>query len=188
MNASPLPEEQEYLKTIVGKEGYHYNKGDNALFFKYLNDVICPELIEAIVFARENMAKNRDLTNIRVFRQLENLIEKYNDGEIVIHEWIDWEMLGRPFEHLFRFFIHTSKKQYQEIRNSCWERAMVCYLKALQGVRAVHMYDLCPAEASHLKEKFEKEINTITSRLNLEEVREYQRRTEELIPLKEDEV
>ena len=188
MNANPLNGNSNYLKTIIGKEGYLYAKGDDNLFKKYLNDVKCAEIIEAIVFARENMAKNRDLTNIRVYRQLENIIEKYNDGEIDIHDWMDWEMLGRPFEHLFRFFIHTSKKQYQEIRNSCWERAMVCYLKALQGVRAVHMYDLCPAEASHLKEKFEKEINTITSRLNLEEVREYQRRTEELIPLKEDEV
>ena len=144
----------------------NYQGGSDELFFKYLDKVKCKEIKEVVFYARKFLKQNLEFTNIGVYNRLEKFIESYFCGEIKINDddSLDWEMLGRPYESLFRYFMNSTDKKIKDIRDTCWERAMISYIKAYQGNRALMLFEMCPADSQELKSNFESIVKYLSNK------------------------
>ncbi|RLE45387.1 hypothetical protein DRJ22_04500 [Candidatus Woesearchaeota archaeon] len=140
-----------------------YKSGDDEKFFNYLKCVRSSELKKILYYARKNLKHNIEFLNKEVYHRLEKTVEKQTKGELDIKDYyfFDWEMLGRPYETIFRFFSNANKEETKKIRDTSWERAIMFYLKSLKINRAMTLFKEYVPEDQNLKEKIEKEINKI---------------------------
>ena len=123
-----------------------YNFGSENKFAEYLNDIKSDSVKKLVDFSRKWLQKDETIYVISVFKRLENLVDKYFDGDFQIEQddLAAFEMLGRQYETIAAKLYGSTDQKLKEIHNQCYDRAINLFARALQKVRMIKTFQRSP--------------------------------------------